>query len=193
MLSQLKHATTTMDIIDTAIPDVKIIKPRVWNDERGFFLESFNARRFQELTGIEVSFVQDNHSKSMRGVIRGLHYQIERTQGKLVRVISGRVFDVAVDLRKSSPSFGQWVGEVLTADNFYQMWVPPGFAHGFLVLEDNTEFLYKTSDFHAPEYERTIQWDDPDLGIDWPMADLDVRLSDKDKSGNSFANAEVFN
>jgi dTDP-4-dehydrorhamnose 3,5-epimerase len=181
-----------MKVIDTTIPDVKIIEPKVFGDERGFFLESFNSRRFHELTGLDINFVQDNHSKSARGVLRGLHYQIEQAQGKLVRVTSGRVFDVVVDIRQSSPCFGQWVGEILSADNCRQMWIPPGFAHGFLVLEDDTEFLYKTTDYYAPEHERTIQWDDPELGIKWPIADLEIRLSDKDKNGIAFANAETF-
>ena len=181
-----------MKVIDTSIPDVKIFEPKVFGDDRGFFLESFNARCFHELTGLDVNFVQDNHSRSARGVLRGLHYQIEQAQGKLVRVTSGKVFDVVVDIRKSSPCFGQWVGEILSADNYRQMWVPPGFAHGFLVLEDDTEFLYKTTDYYAPEHERTIQWDDPELGIEWPIADLELRLSDKDKKGIVLANAETF-
>ena len=181
-----------MKVIDTPIPDVKILEPKVIGDERGFFLESFNARRFHELTGLDVNFVQDNHSRSGRGVLRGLHYQIRQAQGKLVRVTSGKVFDVVVDIRKSSPSFGQWSGEILSADNYRQMWVPPGFAHGFLVLEDDTEFLYKTTDYYAPEHERTIQWDDPALGIEWPIVDLQIRLSDKDKNGTALANAETF-
>ena len=181
-----------MKVIDTTIPDVKILEPNVFGDERGFFLESFNARRFCELTGLDVNFVQDNHSKSGRGVLRGLHYQIEQAQGKLVRVTAGRVFDVVVDIRKSSPCFGHWVGEILSADNYRQMWVPPGFAHGFLVLEDDTEFLYKTTNYYAPEHERTIQWDDLELAIEWPIDDLEIRLSDKDKAGTAFANAETF-
>jgi len=181
-----------MKLIDTSIPDVKIIEPEVFGDERGFFLESFNAKRFHELTGLDVNFVQDNHSKSGRGVLRGLHYQIEQAQGKLVRVTAGKVFDVVVDIRKSSPCFGQWVGEILSADNYRQMWVPPGFAHGFLVLEADTEFLYKTTDYYAPEHERTIQWDDPDLGIEWPIDDLEIRLSGKDENATAFANAETF-
>ena len=181
-----------MKLIDTSIPDVKIIEPDVFGDERGFFLESFNAKRFHELTGLDVNFVQDNHSKSGRGVLRGLHYQIEQAQGKLVRVTAGKVFDVVVDIRKSSPHFGQWVGEILSADNYRQMWVPPGFAHGFLVLEADTEFLYKTTDYYAPEHERTIQWDDPDLGIEWPIDDLEIRLSEKDENATAFANAETF-
>jgi dTDP-4-dehydrorhamnose 3,5-epimerase len=181
-----------MQVIQTAIPDVKIFEPKVFGDDRGFFLESFNARRFHELTGLDVNFVQDNHSKSARGVLRGLHYQIEQAQGKLVRVTSGKVFDVVVDIRKSSPCFGQWVGEILSADNHRQMWVPPGFAHGFLVLEDDTEFLYKTTDYYALEHERTIQCNDSELAIEWPIADLEIHLSDKDKKGTALANAETF-
>ena len=181
-----------MKVLDTAIPDVKIIEPDVFGDDRGFFYESFNRRRFREQIGLDLDFVQDNHSKSARGVLRGLHYQIEHAQGKLVRVVSGSVFDVAVDLRRASPSFGQWAGAVLSAENYRQMWVPPGFAHGFLVLADATEFLYKTTDFYAPEHERTIQWDDPDLAIDWPLKGIELRLSEKDKNGTPFASAECF-
>ena len=181
-----------MKVKETNIPDVKIIEPKVFGDSRGYFYESFNQTKFHELTGLDVNFVQDNHSKSDRGVLRGLHYQIEQSQGKLVRVSRGKVFDVVVDIRKSSPSFGKWVGEYLSADNFRQLWVPPGFAHGFLVLEDGTEFLYKTTDFYAPEHERTIQWNDTELAIDWPLDDIQVRLSDKDKEGTSFTAAETF-
>ena len=182
-----------MNVIDTAIPDVKIIEPKVFGDTRGFFYESFNGNRFREATGLDVEFVQDNHSKSGLGVLRGLHYQIEQSQGKLVRVVSGKVFDVAVDLRKSSKTFGQWVGDVLSADNYRQLWVPPGFAHGFLVLADETEFLYKTTDYYAPEHERTIQWNDTDLAIEWPLEDyLTPRLSEKDQKGTAFAAAEYF-
>lgn len=182
-----------MKVIDSLIPEVKIIEPDVFGDERGFFYESFNRRRFFELIGSDPDFVQDNHSKSARGVLRGLHYQIEQAQGKLVRVASGKVFDVAVDLRRSSPSFGRWAGAELSADNRRQMWVPPGFAHGFLVLAEDTEFLYKATDFYAPEHERTIQWDDPQLAIDWPIDDLELRLSDRDKNATPFASAEFFN
>ena len=181
-----------MNVIDTAIPDVKIIEPKVFGDARGFFYESFNDKRFRDATGHDIEFVQDNHSKSGLGVLRGLHYQIEQPQGKLVRVVSGKVFDVAVDLRKSSKTFGQWVGEVLSADNYRQLWVPPGFAHGFLVLADETEFLYKTTDYYAPEHERTIKWNDIDLAIEWLVKDLAPRLSEKDKKGHSFAAAEYF-
>ena len=181
-----------MNVIDTAILDVKIIEPKVFGDARGFFYESFNDKRFRDATGLDIEFVQDNHSKSGLGVLRGLHYQIEQPQGKLVRVVSGKVFDVAVDLRKSSKNFGQWVGEVLSADNNRQMWIPPGFAHGFLVLADETEFLYKTTDYYAPEHERTIKWNDIDLAIEWPVNDFAPRLSEKDQKGNSFAAAEYF-
>lgn len=181
-----------MKVIDMSIADVKIFEPQVIGDDRGFFFESFNQRRFHEHTGLDFDFVQDNHSKSARGVLRGLHYQIECAQGKLVRVVRGRVFDVAVDIRSSSPSFGQWTGAELSADNHRQLWIPPGFAHGFLVLDDDTEFLYKTTDFYAPEHERTIQWNDPSLAIEWPLQGLEVRLSEKDKNGTPFASAEYF-
>ena len=181
-----------MKVINTDIPDVKIIEPKVFGDARGFFYESFNGKQFHQATGLDIEFVQDNHSKSGIGVLRGLHYQIEQPQGKLVRVVHGKVFDVAVDIRKSSPTFSHWVGEILSAENFRQMWVPPGFAHGFLVLADETEFLYKTTDYYAPEHERCIQWDDADLAIDWPSDDLDLRLSGKDQNGDSFAEAEYF-
>ena len=181
-----------MKVTPTSIPEVLVIQPDVRGDSRGFFVESFNARDFTAATGLAVDFVQDNHSKSGKGVLRGLHYQLEQTQGKLVRVTAGRVFDVAVDLRRSSPTFGQWVGEFLSADNFRQLWLPEGFGHGFLVLEDDTEFLYKTTDYYAPEHERSIAWDDPELGIDWPLDGLEPRLSDKDRQGVAFADAETF-
>jgi len=188
------HLTNTqfMKIIETTITDVKILKPKVYNDERGFFYESFNEELFRKLIGQDFKFVQDNHSMSQLGVLRGLHYQIQQAQGKLVRVIRGKVFDVAVDIRQSSPSFGHWVGEILSADNYLQMWIPPGFAHGFLVLSENTEILYKTTEFYAPEHERTIQWNDVGMGIDWPIDGLDIRLSNKDKDGTAFALAEYF-
>ena len=181
-----------MKLIDTAIPDVKLIEPRVFGDSRGFFFESFNRRQFHEATGLDIDFVQDNHSKSGIGVLRGLHYQIQQPQGKLVRVVSGAVFDVAVDIRKSSATFGRWVGELLSAENFRQMWIPPGFAHGFLTMADDTEFLYKTTAYYAPEHERTIQWDDSELAIDWPVDNLEVRLSEKDRQATAFAQAEHF-
>ena len=151
-----------------AIPDVLLIEPKVFGDDRGFFFESFNQRAFREASGLTADFVQDNHSKSARNVLRGLHYQIRQPQGKLVRVVTGEVFDVAVDIRRSSPTFGQWVGEVLSADNKRQLWVPPGMAHGFVVLSESAEFLYKTTDYYAPEHERCIAWNDPTLAIEWP-------------------------
>lgn len=180
-----------MQIQKTAIADVLLIESTVFGDDRGFFYESFNQRRFQELTGVVTNFVQDNHSKSARNVLRGLHYQVERTQGKLVRVVAGAVFDVAVDLRKSSPTFGHWVGVVLSAENKRQLWVPPGFAHGFMVTSDSAEFLYKTTDYWAPQFERTLQWNDPAIGIEWPLEGSPL-LSSKDAAGVLLADAEVF-
>jgi len=181
-----------MKLVPTAIPDVAILEPEVFGDERGFFFESFNQRRFTELIGGEtIRFVQDNHSKSMRGVLRGLHYQIRQPQGKLVRVIAGEVFDVAVDIRKSSPTFGKWVGTVLSADNKRQMWIPPGFAHGFVVTSESAEFLYKTTDYWAAAYERCIAWNDPAIGIEWPIEGSPL-LSEKDRKGKLLAEAEVF-
>lgn len=180
-----------MNVIQTTIPDLLILEPRVFGDERGFFMESFNARRFEELTGFAGRFVQDNHSRSFRGVLRGLHYQIRQPQGKLVRVTAGEVFDVAVDIRRSSPTFGQWEGVLLSGANHRQLWVPPGFAHGFLVLTDSADFLYKTTDYYAPEYERTICWNDPDIGIAWPFTGV-PRLSSKDAGAGLLRNAEVF-
>lgn len=180
-----------MQIQTTAIPDLLIIEPKVFGDERGFFFESFNERRFTELTGVKTNFVQDNHSKSAKNVLRGLHYQIRQPQGKLVRVIAGEVFDVAVDIRKSSPTFGQWVGVMLSADNKRQLWIPEGFAHGFVVTSASAEFLYKTTDYWAPEFERSILWDDPAIGIEWPI-DAEPLLSGKDKIGKLLAEAEVF-
>ena len=158
-----------MKVTPTNITDVLIIKPKVFGDERGFFYESFNKKKFEEATGVTSNFVQDNHSKSAKGVLRGLHYQIKQPQGKLVRVTSGEVYDVAVDIRRSSATFGQWVGTLLSAENKHQLWVPEGFAHGFVVLSDTAEFLYKTTDYYAPEYERCIRWDDADLAIDWQL------------------------
>ena len=180
-----------MNAIKTAIPDVIIIKPKVFGDTRGFFYESFNQRQFQELTGLAPVFVQDNHSRSARGVLRGLHYQLQQTQGKLVRVTSGEVFDVCVDLRRSSPTFGKSVSVILSAENYRQLWVPPGFAHGFLVTSDNAEFLYKTTDYYAPQFERSLLWNDPVLGIEWPLQQEPL-LSVKDKSGIPLATADVF-
>jgi dTDP-4-dehydrorhamnose 3,5-epimerase len=180
-----------MRVIPTAIPDVLIIEPKVFGDARGFFFESFNQRAFNEVTGLDVQFVQDNHSRSAKGVLRGLHYQIEHVQGKLVRVVQGAVFDVAVDIRKSSPTFGKWVGVELSADNYRQLWVPAGFAHGFLVLSHSADFLYKTTDYYHPEHERSIRWDDPTLAIDWPLEVKPV-LSAKDEQASSFIDAVVF-
>jgi dTDP-4-dehydrorhamnose 3,5-epimerase len=180
-----------MKVIPTKIPDVLLIESTVFGDERGFFFESFNEKRFADVTGKTVRFVQDNHSKSARGVLRGLHYQIQQPQGKLVRVVAGEVFDVAVDLRRSSPTFGQWVGAVLSAENKRQMWIPEGFAHGFVVTSDTAEFLYKTTDYWAPEHERCIAWNDPAIGIDWPVNGAPI-LSAKDQKGLLLADAEVF-
>jgi len=174
-----------------AIADVFLLEPRVFGDERGFFFESFNQADFEASIGKPAKFVQDNHSRSAKGVLRGLHYQIRQPQGKLVRVVQGEVFDVAVDLRKSSPSFGLWVGEVLSAENKRQLWVPEGFGHGFLVLSDTADFLYKTTDYYAPQYERSIIWNDRTLGIDWP-GDIPPILSDKDAQAPEFNIAEVF-
>ncbi len=180
-----------MKIIQTAIPDVLIIEPRVFTDERGFFFESFNLRRWRKQTGLETEFVQENHSRSTKNVLRGLHYQIRQAQGKLVRVIGGEVFDVAVDIRKSSPTFGRWVGVTLTAENKRQFWVPEGFAHGFVVLSEAAEFLYLTSDYYAPEHERAIRWNDPELAIDWPLTG-DPILSEKDRDAVLFSKAELY-
>ncbi|MDT4847819.1 dTDP-4-dehydrorhamnose 3,5-epimerase [compost metagenome] len=180
-----------MKAIPTDIPDVLILEPRVFGDERGFFFESFNARTFAEVTGVTCDFVQDNHSRSQRGVLRGLHYQLQQPQGKLVRVVQGEVFDVAVDVRRNSPTFGRWVGVHLSAENKRQLWVPAGFAHGFLVLSEQAEFLYKTTDYYAPEHERCIRWDDPDLAIDWPLAEA-PQLSAKDQAGARFKDADLF-
>ena len=174
-----------------AIPDVVLIEPKVFGDARGFFFESFNQKAFNEATGTNHAFVQDNHSRSSQGVLRGLHYQIQQPQGKLVRVARGRVWDVAVDIRKSSPTFGQWVGAELSEDNQHQLWVPPGFAHGFVVLSESADFLYKTTDYYAPEHERCIAWNDPQLAIDWRYAG-EPRLSAKDAQGLILAQAEVF-
>ena len=180
-----------MKATPTAIPDVVVLEPKVFGDDRGFFFESFNLKAFREATGLDVDFVQDNHSKSVQGVLRGLHYQIQQAQGKLVRVVQGEVFDVAVDLRKGSKTFGQWVGERLSAENKKQLWIPVGFAHGFVVLSDTAEFLYKTTDYYAPQYERAIRWDDPELAIDWQFAGAPL-LSGKDAAAPGFKDAEVF-
>ena len=177
--------------IPTALPGVLILEPKVFGDSRGFFFESFNAHDFANVTGLDVTFVQDNHSRSAQGVLRGLHYQIQQAQGKLVRVTEGEVFDVAVDIRRSSPHFGQWVGVHLSADNKRQVWVPPGFAHGFAVLSASAEFLYKTTDYYAPEHERCIGWNDPQLAIDWHLQTLPL-LANKDAHAPILAQAEVF-
>jgi len=183
-----------MRIISTSLPQVVVIEPKVFGDSRGFFFESFNLRAFREATRLTLDFVQDNHSRSARGVLRGLHYQIRQPQGKLVRVVKGRVFDVAVDMRRSSPTFGQWAGAELSAENHRQLWVPPGFAHGFLVLSDSADFLYKTTDYYAPEHERALAWNDPHVAIEWPLAELGTQpqLSAKDSAAPPWANAEFF-
>lgn len=180
-----------MNIIETNIPGVLIIEPKIYEDDRGFFYESYNKKTFEVTTGITDEFVQDNHSKSTRGVLRGLHYQIKQPQGKLVRVCSGEVYDVAVDIRKSSETFGQWIGTRLTAENKRQLWIPPGFAHGFVVLSEVAEFLYKTTEYYAPEYERCIRWNDPELEIDWQFTG-EALVSEKDAQGVSLREADVF-
>ncbi len=180
-----------MNKIATPLEGLFLLEPRVFGDDRGFFYESFNARTFAELTGVTAAFVQDNHSRSAKNVLRGLHYQIQQSQGKLVRVSSGAVFDVAVDLRKSSATFGQWYGVELSADNKRQLWIPPGFAHGFVVTSEHAEFLYKTTDYWAPEFERAILWNDPAIGIEWPL-DAAPLLSGKDQAAALLADAEVF-
>ncbi|WP_456385361.1 dTDP-4-dehydrorhamnose 3,5-epimerase [Desulfolithobacter sp.] len=180
-----------MQVIATEIPEVLIIQPRVYGDERGFFFESFNQRRWEEKTGLATRFVQENHSRSTHNVLRGLHYQILQPQGKLVRVISGEVYDVAVDIRSSSPTFGRWVGIHLSAENKRQFWIPEGFAHGFVVLSEMAEFLYLTTDYYAPEHERAILWNDPDLAISWPHTGEPI-LSEKDRNASLFRDAEVF-
>ncbi|MNJ21677.1 dTDP-4-dehydrorhamnose 3,5-epimerase [compost metagenome] len=179
-----------MNVITTDLPGVLILEPKVFGDDRGFFYESFNAKAFKEKTGVSTTFVQDNHSKSQKGVLRGLHYQLENTQGKLVRVTHGEVLDVAVDVRRSSPHFGQWVGVRLSADNRRQLWIPEGFAHGFVVLSDSAEFLYKTTDYYNPAAERCIRWDDPDLAIDWQLTEA-PQLSAKDQAGKSLKELDL--
>lgn len=181
-----------MNITRLAIPDVVLLEPKVFGDARGFFFESFNQAKFNSAIGQDIAFVQDNHSRSAKNVLRGLHYQIRQPQGKLVRVTEGEVFDVAVDLRKSSATFGKWVGEILSASNKRQLWIPEGFGHGFLVLSESAEFLYKTTDYWAPEFERCVAWNDPSIGIVWPSA-VQPLLSEKDAAGNELAAAEVFN
>ena len=183
MSSFLLENTTTMKSIPTAIADVLILEPSVFGDTRGFFFESFNSRAFAEATSMQLDFVQDNHSRSAKGVLRGLHYQAVLPQGKLVRVVRGSVFDVAVDIRKTSPTFGQWVGVELSESNQRQLWVPPGLAHGFLVTSETADFLYKTTDYYAPEHERCLAWDDPAIGIEWPTQNMQPLLSGKDAAG----------
>lgn len=180
-----------MKALPTEIPDVLLIEPQVFGDSRGFFFESYNQRSFSEKSGVKVDFVQDNHSRSSQNVLRGLHYQIEQPQGKLVRVVLGEVFDIAVDIRKSSPTFGQWVGYLLSAENKRQLWIPAGFAHGFLVVSEVAEVLYKATDYYAPQHERCILWNDPDLAIAWPFKAEPI-LSAKDQAGKPFKNAEIF-
>lgn len=179
-------------VIKTDIPDVLILKPKLFGDARGFFFESYNHHDFSKATGLEVDFVQDNHSKSSKGVLRGLHYQIQHPQGKLVRVTQGAVFDVAVDLRRSSPTFGQWTGVELTADNLCQLWIPEGFAHGFYVTSESAEFMYKTTDYWFPEHERSLRWNDPTINIQWPIDSMPL-LAEKDASGKLFPEADIFN
>lgn len=180
-----------MRFTPTAIPDVIVVEPDVFGDERGFFMETWRQTDFAEV-GINAEFVQDNHSKSTKGILRGLHYQIPKAQGKLVRVISGDVFDVAIDLRRNSPTFGKWVGEIISSENKKQLWLPPGFAHGFLVMSETAEFVYKCTDYYAPQHERCIVWDDPDVGIEWPQLEQAPVLSQKDIDGISFAKAEYY-
>jgi dTDP-4-dehydrorhamnose 3,5-epimerase len=180
-----------MKVTPTSVPDVLLIEPKVFNDDRGFFFESYSRRDFCRLTGVDVDFVQDNHLRSSRNVLRGLHYQIRQAQGKLVRAVAGETFDVAVDLRRSSRTFGRWVSQVLSADNKQIIWIPPGFAHGFLTLSDRAEVLYMCTDYYAPEHERCIAWNDADIGITWPLAGAPV-LSEKDKRGAALRSSETF-
>lgn len=184
-------AVRSMQVLDTVLDDVKLLEPKVFGDSRGFFMESWSQKVFdRHFPG--TSFVQDNHSMSQAGVLRGLHYQVKHPQGKLVRVVTGAVFDVAVDMRRQSPQFGRWYGAELSAENKHMLWVPPGFAHGFLCLRDDTNFLYKCTDIYAPEHERSVFWNDSDIGIEWPVEGLDLTLSEKDKNGASFADAECY-
>ncbi|MCL4652626.1 dTDP-4-dehydrorhamnose 3,5-epimerase [Burkholderia multivorans] len=180
-----------IQVTATALPEIKLIEPKVFGDQRGFFYESFNQREFEEMVVSGFAFVQDNHSRSAKGVLRGLHYQVKHAQGKLVRVVEGEVFDVAVDIRRSSPNFGKWIGMVLSADNCRQLWIPPGFAHGFTVLSGSAQFLYKTTDYWYPEYERGIAWNDPSIGIEWPIEGPPI-LAGKDAAAPRLADAEVF-
>ena len=181
-----------MKVTATAFPEVLILEPKVFGDSRGFFMESFNANNFRDATGLDVQFVQDNHSRSSRGVLRGLHYQLQQPQGKLVRVPRGGVFDVAVDMRKSSPNFGKWVGVELSEDNHRQLWVPAGFAHGFVVLSEFADFLYKTTDYYAPAHERCLKWDDPTVAVEWPLHGINPSLSAKDQQGLPLADCDSF-
>jgi dTDP-4-dehydrorhamnose 3,5-epimerase len=180
-----------MKVVRTDIPEVLLLEPRVYQDERGFFLESYNRRAFKEATGLEVDFVQDNQSFSVRNVLRGLHYQIRQTQGKLIQVMAGEIFDVAIDLRRSSPTFGRWVGVTITGGGHRMIWIPQGFAHGYIVLSEHAIVFYKATDFYAPEHERTIRWDDPALGIRWPLEGEPI-VSDKDRRGSAFRSADLF-
>ena len=180
-----------MEAAPTKIPEVLILEPKVFEDKRGFFLESFNQIQWEKASGIKLRFVQDNHSRSAKNVLRGLHYQVEQIQGKLIRVLQGEIFDVAVDLRKSSPTFGKWVGTKLNAVHHQQLWIPPGFAHGFLILSDTADVFYKTTDYYAPKHDRTLLWNDPDLAIDWPLSSEPI-LSEKDRLGTPFKQAELF-
>lgn len=182
-----------LKVTPLSLPDVLLLEPQVFGDDRGFFLESFNAREFEASTGLTHQFVQDNHSSSSKGVLRGLHYQVQHAQGKLIRVIKGAIFDVAVDVRRSSSTFGHWVGVELSAQNKKQLWVPPNFAHGFLVVSDTAEVLYKATDYYAPDHERSIRWDDPDIGIDWPDSPDGLTLSDKDASAPLLTDADLPN
>ena len=181
-----------MKVTATALPEVLILEPKVFGDPRGFFMESFNANTFREATRLDVQFVQDNHSRSTRGVLRGLHYQLQQPQGKLVRVARGSVFDVAVDMRRSSSNFGKWIGIELSEENNRQLWVPPGFAHGFVVLSESADFLYKTTDYYAPAHERALKWDDATVGVEWPLGDIVPSLSAKDQQGKALAECDTF-
>ncbi|MDP5238110.1 dTDP-4-dehydrorhamnose 3,5-epimerase [Uliginosibacterium sp. 31-16] len=181
-----------MNVIKGELEGLLILEPKVFGDERGFFMESFNAKTFAEVSGVKVNFVQDNHSRSQRGVLRGLHYQLQQAQGKLVRVVAGRVWDVAVDMRRSSPTFGKWQGVELSAENHRQFWVPAGFAHGFVVLSETADFLYKTTDYYAPEHERCLAWNDPIVGVHWPLEGITPQLSAKDQVGQKFVQCESY-
>lgn len=181
-----------MNIVPTSLPGVLLIEPKVFGDERGFFFESFNARSFAQATGVTAAFVQDNHSHSRRGVLRGLHYQLEQAQGKLVRAVTGEVYDAVVDLRRSSPTFGRWEGFVLSAQNKKMLWVPPGFGHGYYVMSESTDFLYKTTDYYAPQHERCVLWNDPAIGVQWPLSTGEPTLSAKDQLGLRLADATVY-